>query len=231
MGCDQNMVSWKLIKKRGRIRVFRYDVMYEDGDYSTHDLNDEFQSFLDTPSAVYEPGDIEELRRYFEESFSIVKELRKSRISIKHKSWRNYVGSPKNRDRSKSSASDDVQTHAKGYRQCRQRTAGIGSNTDHVEKNPNVGSEHHGHRMNWEAEREVQDNNGVQGIAQDPPHRPSEESLTRSQVSFKLVSSTLYKVEQETVSKKEPECIVAKSGTETESDLPPRKRRCVRRIE
>lgn len=62
----------RLVKQRGRIRVFRFDVMYDDGDYLTHDLNEEHWRFASDVSKTYEPGEVEELRRDFEEqSFSV----------------------------------------------------------------------------------------------------------------------------------------------------------------
>lgn len=62
----------RLLKQRGRIRVFRFDILYDDGDFLTHDLNEEHWRFVNDMTKTYEPGEIEELRRDLEEkSFSI----------------------------------------------------------------------------------------------------------------------------------------------------------------
>lgn len=62
----------RLLKQRGRIRVFRFDILYDDGDFLTHDLNEEHWRFANDLTKTYEPGEVEELRRDLEEqSFSI----------------------------------------------------------------------------------------------------------------------------------------------------------------
>lgn len=62
----------RLLKQRGRIRVFRFDILYDDGDFLTHDLNEEHWRFVNDPGKTFEPGEVEELRRDLEEqSFSI----------------------------------------------------------------------------------------------------------------------------------------------------------------
>lgn len=64
---DERSYRGHLVKKRGRVHPFRFDIDYDDGDKQTHDLNEERWCFVETPDKWYDYGDVEELKRELSE--------------------------------------------------------------------------------------------------------------------------------------------------------------------
>lgn len=87
-----------LVKQRGRVRVFRFDVQYDDGDFLTHDLNEEHWRFADDRSKTYEPGEIEELHREMEEQSFTVPSAKSNQKQSKPKRQNGSVGIGKKRE-------------------------------------------------------------------------------------------------------------------------------------
>lgn len=61
-GDVQEWYRGKLMKQRGR-RHFYFDIVYDDGDKQTQDLNEEHWHFAKDSENCFEPGEVEELRR------------------------------------------------------------------------------------------------------------------------------------------------------------------------
>lgn len=60
---NQQLYRGKIVKCRGRVHIFRFEIHYDDGDIQVHNLNEEWWRFGDTPDTWYEPGDVDEIKR------------------------------------------------------------------------------------------------------------------------------------------------------------------------
>lgn len=79
-GDVQEWYRGRLMKQRGR-RPFYFEIIYDDGDKQSQDLNDEHWHFVDDSENSFEPGEVEELRRELgERSFKVKLKKRPHKI-------------------------------------------------------------------------------------------------------------------------------------------------------